>query len=481
MEGYKKWTRPVHNWRNTTIVDIDIVIFAILGIEEKSQVLKTYLWFRESWVDEFLTWDPTKFDNVTQISIPRQLIWIPDIVVVEFVETAMALDIPYVYVDYRGVVKNQKPLVISTACSLNIYYFPFDIQRCSISFTSWLHTLEDVNLDLAEKKSEPKQFKSKYMSDGEWDLINVSSGYRTLKDRGTTYGFVEYIIVIKRRALFYTVSLIIPSLFIMVMDVAGFYLPPESGERISFKITLLLGYSVFLIMVSETLPATGTPLIGIYYVMCMGLLMISLIESIFIVRMVHQHNVHAEVPKWLKHLVLEKLVSVLGIQNKMFEELRNKPSYKPQEEETDGIGEIGNSICPRESPMLKDVTLPVAENYRLLSKILQEIVSIREHVKNNDDVITKEWLQVAYILDMFIFRVYLFVMIMFEVSLVAAWSIKSTELGKGFLGQDCDALPAPGLHLRQSKHCPSNGRALPSKMNYCHYCLQKVSWCRVKY
>lgn len=48
----------------------------------------------------------------------------------------------------------------------------------------------------------------------------------------------------------------------MVMDVAGFYLPPESGERISFKITLLLGYSVFLIMVSETLPATGTPLIG---------------------------------------------------------------------------------------------------------------------------------------------------------------------------------------------------------------------------
>ncbi|XP_077312053.1 5-hydroxytryptamine receptor 3A-like [Lithobates pipiens] len=426
MEGYKKWTRPVHNWRNTTIVHIEIVIFAILGIEEKSQVLKTYLWFKESWVDEFLTWDPTKFDNVTQISIPRQLIWGPDIVVMEFVETAMALDIPYVYVDYRGIVKNKEPLVISTACSLNIYYFPFDIQKCSISFTSWLHKIEDVNVDLVEKKSELKQFKSKYMSDGEWDLINVSSSYKLIKDYRTTYGKIEYIIVMKRRALFYTVSLIIPSLFIMVMDVAGFYLPPESGERISFKITLLLGYSVFLMMVSDTLPATGTPLIGIYYVMCMGLLMISLIESIFIVRMVHQHNVHAEVPKWLKHLVLEKCISVLGIQNKMFEELRNNPSYKPQEKETDGIGEIRNlnSICPRESPMLKDVTLPVAENYRLLSKILEEIVSIREHVKNNDDVITKEWLQVAYILDMFIFRVYLFVMITFELVLVAVWSIR---------------------------------------------------------
>lgn len=50
----------------------------------------------------------------------------------------------------------------------------------------------------------------------------------------------------------------------MLMDIVGFYLPPNSGERVSFKITLLLGYSVFLIIVSDTLPATavGTPLIG---------------------------------------------------------------------------------------------------------------------------------------------------------------------------------------------------------------------------
>lgn len=71
-------------------------------------------------------------------------------------------------------------------------------------------------------------------------------------------------VVIRRRPLFYTVSLLLPSIFLMVMDIVGFYLPPHSGERVSFKITLLLGYSVFLIIVSDTLPATavGTPLIG---------------------------------------------------------------------------------------------------------------------------------------------------------------------------------------------------------------------------
>lgn len=71
-------------------------------------------------------------------------------------------------------------------------------------------------------------------------------------------------VVIRRRPLFYAVNLLLPSIFLMVMDIVGFYLPPDSGERVSFKITLLLGYSVFLIIVSDTLPATaiGTPLIG---------------------------------------------------------------------------------------------------------------------------------------------------------------------------------------------------------------------------
>lgn len=71
-------------------------------------------------------------------------------------------------------------------------------------------------------------------------------------------------VVIRRRPLFYAVSLLLPSIFLMVVDIVGFCLPPDSGERVSFKITLLLGYSVFLIIVSDTLPATaiGTPLIG---------------------------------------------------------------------------------------------------------------------------------------------------------------------------------------------------------------------------
>lgn len=152
-------------------------------------------------------------------------------------------------------------------------------------------------------------------------------------------------VVIRRRPLFYTVNLLLPSVFLMLMDVVGFHLPPDSGERVSFKVTLLLGYSVFLIIVSDTLPATaiGTPLIGerpplsppsprpptlraggcglapvpgVYFVVCMALLVISLTETVLIVRLVHKQDLQTPVPDWVRYLVLERVPVLFCIRRK---------------------------------------------------------------------------------------------------------------------------------------------------------------------
>lgn len=58
------------------------------------------------------------------------------------VDVGKSPDIPYVYVGHQGEVQNYKPLQVVTACSLDIYNFPFDVQNCSLTFTSWLHTSE---------------------------------------------------------------------------------------------------------------------------------------------------------------------------------------------------------------------------------------------------------------------------------------------------------------------------------------------------
>lgn len=56
------------------------------------------------------------------------------------VDVGKSPDIPYVYVSHDGLVRNYKPIQVVTACTLNIYNFPFDVQKCSLTFQSWLHT-----------------------------------------------------------------------------------------------------------------------------------------------------------------------------------------------------------------------------------------------------------------------------------------------------------------------------------------------------
>lgn len=48
------------------------------------------------------------------------------------------------------------------------------------------------------------------------------------------------------------------------MAVLGFTLPPDSGEKLSLGVTILLSLTVFLNMVAETMPATSdaVPLLG---------------------------------------------------------------------------------------------------------------------------------------------------------------------------------------------------------------------------
>lgn len=74
----------------------------------------------------------------------------------------------------------------------------------------------------------------------------------------------HYQVLIRRRPLLYVVGLLIPSIFLMLVDVMSFYLPINSGTRVTFKTSTLLGYTVVRVNLMDELPATAvtTPLIG---------------------------------------------------------------------------------------------------------------------------------------------------------------------------------------------------------------------------
>uniref|UniRef100_I3M0S0 Neurotransmitter-gated ion-channel transmembrane domain-containing protein n=1 Tax=Ictidomys tridecemlineatus TaxID=43179 RepID=I3M0S0_ICTTR len=218
----------------------------------------------------------------------------------------------------------------------------------------------------------------------------------------------------------------------MVMDIVGFYLPPDSGERVSFKITLLLGYSVFLIIVSDTLPATaiGTPLIGVYFVVCMALLVISLAETILIVRLVHKQDLQQPVPAWLQHLVLERITWLLCLRE---QSASCRPPATTQATKTNNCSAMGNYCSHLGGPQDLEKTLrgrggplpPPREASLAVRGLLQELSSIRHYLEKRDEIreVARDWLRVGSVLDKLLFRIYLLAVLAYSITLVTLWSI----------------------------------------------------------
>ncbi|XP_038554942.1 5-hydroxytryptamine receptor 3C-like [Micropterus salmoides] len=105
----------------------------------------------------------------------------------------------------------------------------------------------------------------------------------------------------------YVVNLLICSCFLIAVDLFSVLLPPHSVDRSSFKMTLILDYTVFLLIMNELLPSTGdtTPLTIIFFSISLSLMVASLLETVLITSI--QSSNSSVVPHWFSVVVLKYL------------------------------------------------------------------------------------------------------------------------------------------------------------------------------
>ena len=86
----------------------------------------------------------------------------------------------------------------------------------------------------------------------------------------------------RRKTLFYTVNLIIPCVGISGLSVLVFYLPADSGEKMSLCVSILLSLTVFFLLLAEIIPSTSltVPLLGKYLLFTMILVTLSVVVTI---------------------------------------------------------------------------------------------------------------------------------------------------------------------------------------------------------
>ena len=176
--------------------------------------------------------------------------------------------------------------------------------------------LKVVDLDMREENGSSK---SQYVESAEWKLQDVKKERNALKYSccDNELADISITIVMDRKPLFYLFNLVIPCIIILSMILLGFFLPPESGERITLSITVLLAMAVFLQLVGESLPRNSetVPLLGKFYITIMAEISISLMLTCWVLN-IHYHGSGSsakEVPVWARVVVLQWLGYLLCV------------------------------------------------------------------------------------------------------------------------------------------------------------------------
>jgi hypothetical protein len=311
------------------------------------------------------------------------------------------------------------PTEIKSICHIDIAYFPFDNQRCFLKFGSWTHTTATLNLTMTRPGTADL---SMYYINGEWELEGIPGirnivNYSCCKD---PFADITYKIILKRRVLFYVNNLVMPNLILAGLVVFSFYVPPESGERISLNITILLGLTVFLLLFNERIPPSSevVPLIGAYYFALFYQVGISMILTCITSRCYH-HNEFRKMPRWFRFLIFRVLAPVFRMQNRISDQKPWQPvevKYKkPQKLLL--YKSANGTLKLKERQRTESVTTnddddipPISEPLRVsletkIDGISKQLGVFVDHLNRNEEIESKkeEWQFASIVLDKFFF------------------------------------------------------------------------------
>ena len=170
-----------------------------------------------------------------------------------------------VRITYDGYVTWVPGMKWRTSCPVPLTYFPFDDHVCDVTFINWMHT--SVLLQFTVDRGAAAVNDDPYVPNGEWTLESKSAAASDLTfDNVTFYPTVTLSVHLRRLPLYYVVNIVLPVVIISLLSVLVYWLPSESGEKMSLAVTTLLSYVVLLLIISDISPKTGDslPLICTY-------------------------------------------------------------------------------------------------------------------------------------------------------------------------------------------------------------------------
>merc|ERR1719499_2812 len=337
LSNYNKLVRPVVNVTDAVMVRLKLKLSQLIDVNLRNQIMTTNLWVEQFWYDYKMRWDPDEYGGVDILHVPSTHIWLPDIVLYNNADGNFEVTLATkATLWYNGLVEWKPPAIYHSSCEMDVEYFPFDEQTCVMKFGSW--TYDGFQVDLRHQDEEKGSnivnigvdLSEFYMS-VEWDILAVPAirnvKYYTCCEE--PYLDITFNITMRRKTLFYTVNLIIPCMGISFLTVLVFYLPSDSGEKVSLSISILTSLYVFFLLLAEIIPPTSlvVPLLGKFVLFTMILDTFSICVTVVVL------NVHFRSPQthtmapWVRRVFIHILPRLLVMRRPGQKEKKYSPVY----------------------------------------------------------------------------------------------------------------------------------------------------------
>ncbi|CAL1292368.1 unnamed protein product [Larinioides sclopetarius] len=262
MSNYDSAVRPSLSVAQPVAVAFRLSLLALLAMDERHGVVSTSCRITQNWNDVHLRWNASDFGGVTTVRIPASQIWRPDVILRNNADPSTPTNIgeEHAVLKSSGDITWTSHLLLKSACTLDLRFFPFDFHLCHLNFTSWSYDTQQVTLsaeqaDLSNFHPNPDFHLE--------DVLLTPGGGKAL----------AFSMIVRRRSGPLLLRHVLPCFLVTGLAALTFLVPPSSGERV----TLAIGCLLALLLVSVATgggPRTTTPqipLLGVYQLCCLCL------------------------------------------------------------------------------------------------------------------------------------------------------------------------------------------------------------------
>ncbi|KRY74149.1 Acetylcholine receptor subunit beta-type unc-29, partial [Trichinella pseudospiralis] len=385
FRGYNSLVQPIANANSTPLLlRFGLQLILLINLDEKNQIMHTNVWLTLKWYDFQMRWNPVNYGEIRQIRVATDKVWLPDIVL--FNNADGNYEVSYhsnVVIDHDGKMLWVPPAIYKSSCIIDVEYFPFDEQVCTLLFGSWTYNEREIILSFNDGVEGVDL--QDYSFSSIWDIIEAPAVLTRQKSR------IEFRIRVRRKSRPYHTN----------------------------RTDGLLEHDV-----SKILPPTSStiPLMAKYLLLTFLLNIITILVTVIIINVFFRGPTTHRMPQWVRHTFLDFLPKMLMM--KRPKRVSKQPYYgcvdtfrrnnasrlnvpQPQQSYLDAnesIQTVPQYSVPDHQSSESFAYYQLAGQYPLTReacKAIEAIEYISEHLRTDEEYqsVREDWKYVAMVID----------------------------------------------------------------------------------